>query len=79
MARPVEDRLYNTGIGHVKLRSVQTGLVTTQALVSRADMEDTIQHPLPAKIMINRKVWRHIHIRVHNRGSVYDALPPPYC
>ena len=56
MARPAEDRLYNTDIGHVKLRSVQTGLVTTEALVSRADMEDTIQHPLPAKIILTRKV-----------------------
>ena len=56
MARPTVDRLYSTEIGHVKLRSVQTGLVSTGALVSRADMEDTIQHPLPNKIVLTRKV-----------------------
>mmetsp|Transcript_12130 Transcript_12130/g.32819 ORF Transcript_12130/g.32819 Transcript_12130/m.32819 type:complete len:458 (+) Transcript_12130:415-1788(+) len=56
MARPTVDRLYSTEIGHVKLRSVQTGLVSTGALVSRADMEDTIQHPLPNKIVLTRKI-----------------------
>lgn len=56
MSRPAVDRLYSTEIGHVKLRSVQTGLVSTSSLVSRADTEDTIQHPLPDKIMLTRKV-----------------------